>query len=514
MSILSVVLLLALGAIVGAAVGLLVARLRTEGGGVRSANELAVLKEQLAERDRRLAEALDQAKTFVAETRVLQQQLSDERSAHAAATQAVEEIPRLRDTLAQRDAQVAELNQKLASLQEQCGRLETTLQKERTAVEEKLALVGEAQTALSDAFKALSADALKSNNQSFLDLAKTTLEKFQEAAKGDLEKRHQAIEQLVKPVAESLGKFDAQVQELEKTRVGAYKALLTQVDSLGSAQAQLQKEAANLVKALRAPSVRGRWGEMHLRRVVEMAGMVNYCDFSEQQSVDTEEGRQRPDMIINLPGGKSIVVDAKTPLAAYLDSLDVEDETLRREKLQDHARQVRDQIKKLSLKSYWDQFTPAPEFVVLFLPGESYFSAALQQDPSLIEQGVNERVILATPTTLISLLKAVAYGWRQENLAANAKQIADLGKELYKRILDLGGHMVDVGRKLGGAVESYNKVVGTLETRVLVSARRFRDLDTTGTEGEIESPAQIDTTPREIRSVELLPGIGKQSGET
>src|SRR6202453_512916 len=399
--------------------------------------------------------------------------------------------------LAAEKARLARLQQDSTELLIGKARAESALQAERKTSTEKVELVTRASEELRNAFKAMAADALKSNNLSFLVLARENLERFQTEARGDLENRQKAVVDLVTPVRDSLNKVDAQIQQLEVERGKAYSALHTQVQSLITTQKELQSETGNLVRALRTPNVRGRWGEIQLRRVVEIAGMLSYCDFTEQQSVTTETGRLRPDLVVKLPGGKNVVVDAKTPLQAFLDAFETTDEETRRACLANHARQVRSHMRTLSDKRYWEQFDPTPEFVVMFLPGETFFSAALEQDPGLIEQGVLQRVIPASPTTLIALLKAINYGWHQEKRGGNVTKISDLGKELHDRLRLLAGHITSVGTGLDRAVESYKKAVGSLESRGLVSARKFAELGASVAD-DIPELEPIETTARAL----------------
>jgi len=350
-----------------------------------------------------------------------------------------------------------------------------------------------AQVELATMFKALSAEALKSSNEEFLQLATTQLEGFQREARTDLEQRRQAVEQLVKPLKESLEKVDGQVQALEASRRQAYGALSKQVELLAESQERLRTETAGLVKALRSPSARGRWGEMQLRRALEMAGMLAHCDFVEQPTVAGEDGLLRPDVVVKLAGGKHIVIDAKVPLEALLDAFEADDDEAREVRLRDFVRHVRDHMGRLSLKAYWRQFTPSPEFVVMFLPSESFYRYAVEQDGSLLELGPSQRVILASPTTLIALLFAAAAGWREETLAESARQVSELGRELYERLSTMGGHVSKLGNRLEKAVEAYNETVGSLETRVFPSARRFPELGV---------PAKDELTP--VPAIERL----------
>lgn len=391
------------------------------------------------------------------------------------------------------DAALAEHNR----IRDHNSQLNAELAAERRAAQAREESFKQAADELSGRFAELSQKALSVNNQSFLELANATLQKVQETAKGDLEQRQQAIDQLVKPLKESLEKVDGKIGEMEKTRAGAYAELREQVKALATSQTQLQAETGNLVKALRTPHIRGRWGEIQLRRVVELAGMLQYCDFTEQETVAGEEGRIRPDVIVRLPGNRTIVIDAKVPFDAFYESISATDDGVRLERAKDHARLVRGHIGALSKKSYWETVQPTPEFVLLFLPGENFYSLALEQDPKLIEDGINQKVIIATPTTLIALLKAISYGWQQEQMAANAQEVSKLGKDLYDRLRKFTEYFGDIGKGLDRALESYNKGVGSLEARVLVTARKFKERGAIAGE-EIEVLEPIDKSARAL----------------
>jgi DNA recombination protein RmuC len=406
----------------------------------------------------------------------------------------------LAERLRARDEESARTTQDLATARAELTRLSTLntqltseLAAERAASEEKLKTLTEAHSRLTAEFKALSSDALKSNNTAFLELAKTSLAQFQQKAEGDLAARQQAIDLLVKPLKESLEKVDTKISELEQTRARAYGQLGQQLEALGSAQLRLQSEASKLSTALRSTSYAGSWGELQLRRVVELADMLPYADFAEQES----SGPLRADLVVRLPGGQRIVIDAKTPVQSYRDALDAPDEPTRSARLIDHAQKIRGHIDALGAKNYWEQFQPAPEFVVLFIPGDHFLTAALQTDSSLLERAIARKVLLATPITLIALLKAAAYGWRQEAVSKNADEVSRLGRDLYDRAATFADHLEKIGRGLEAAVKGYNAAVGSFETSLLPGARKFAELGAKGAK-DLTAPATTETGVREL----------------
>ena len=346
----------------------------------------------------------------------------------------------------------------------------------------------------------MSAEALRANNQSFLQLAKTSLSEFQKQAAVDLDHRQRSIDSLVKPLHETLGQVDAKLQQVEKERAGSDARLNEQLQTLATT-------TANLERALQTPHVRGGWGEVQLRRVVELAGMLDHCDFAEKTTTQTADGRLVPDMVVNLPGGRHIIIDAKVPYVAYRQAVEASEDDERAARLREHAGHVKAHMVELGSRGYWAQFQPAPEFVFMFLPGEGYFSAALQHDPGLIEFGVAKRVIPASPLTLIALLRAVAYGWQQERIARNAEQVSALGRELYERIWRLAGHLDDLAKGLTRTVEAYNRTVGTIESRVLVTARRFKELGVSAAE-PIPEVTTVERTPRPLQAPEMADLFG------
>ena len=389
------------------------------------------------------------------------------------------------------------LQRHISQLRNEKTQLTTTLDLERRNHIEKLETLEKAREQLADTFSALSSQALKHNSEEFLKLAQENLKRFQTHASGELEKKEKAIEHLIGPIREALEKTERQIQGMEKERKEAYGALHKHLETMAETQANLQTETRSLVQALRRPEVRGQWGELTLKRLAELAGMVEHCDFYEQQSVQTSEGRQRPDMIVRLPGGREIVVDVKTPLDAYLNAVEAEDDTKRQQALVRHARNVRQRVSELASKAYWSQFKDAPDFVVLFIPGEQFLSAALDHDRKLLEDALGQHVILATPTSLVALLRAVAYGWRQEQLTRNAEQIKSVGEELYKRLLTFSSHLDKLGRSLDNSLKHYNSAVGSFDTRILPGAQKFTEMGISANR-EVETPEQIETGIRTL----------------
>jgi len=477
-------LALAIGALFGGIVSWLVFRndARHAHTEARAENEgeRAQLNERLMARDQQIATLKAATEAQIKEIARLGDELRSESERRATAEERSGRVAELQAELEAQGLLVAQLQESNSRFNAEKADLEARAAVATKATEEKLELLRQTQEEMKVAFQAVAAEALQSNNQAFLDLAQTTMT----------------------PVRESLDKFDEQIREVEKSREGAYAGLTKQVEALLGEQSRLRAETGNLVKALRAPQVRGRWGEIQLRRVVEMAGMVNYCDFVEQEQVEGEDQLFRPDMMIKLPNDRQIVVDSKVSLSAYLEALDSPDDDVRGQKLKEHANQVRAHLSRLGSKRYWSRLPQTPEFVVAFLPAETFFSAALEQDPSLIEFGVDQKVILATPTTLIALLKSVAYGWQQKTLAESAEAVSRLGKELFERLCTFGGHFSRVGENLGRAVRCYNEAAGSLEARVMVSARKFEELGGPSS-ADLRPVDLVEATPRSIQPEEL-----------
>jgi DNA recombination protein RmuC len=407
-------------------------------------------------------------------------------------------LQRLDDLAAQHEQASARLRRAEA----EAASAAAALQAERDAAAGREQLLARRDAELAQAFRALSAEALAANNEQFVALAEGRIKEAAAALAGDAAVRDKAIGALLDPMAAALQRVEGQLRDVERERQSAYLGLRQQVDAMRASSEQLQYETKSLVNALRAPQVRGRWGELQLERVVQLAGMVEHCDFSTQVTASGDDGAVRPDMVVHLAGGKSVVVDAKVPFAAYLEAVESRDPDAHAERLAAHARQLRAHVDALSAKAYWAAFEPAPEFVVLFVPGDPFLEAALQADPALLEHAFARNVVVATPTTLIALLRTVAYGWRQEALARNAAAVHQLGKELHARLATMGTHVAKLGRSLDGAVDSYNKTVSSLEARVLVTARRLTELKVA--DDELAAPAQVDRIPRRVSAPELV----------
>ena len=417
-------------------------------------------------------------------------------------------VPVLERDLATSRALLDDREAKLAAAQAKLAETLARLSESEKSAAEKLELMARAETSLKDAFQALSMDALEKSRAAFLDQAQATFGQFRESALKDFAAKETTFAQLVAPIRESLSKFESHVHEIERKRGEAYVGLSEQFASFKEGQTLLRGETERLVTALRAPSVRGRWGEFQLRRVVEMAGMVQHCDFVEQKGIQGEDGRLRPDLIVHLPGGKTVVVDAKVPLSAYLDAKDARDDDERREFIQQHAKQLRKHVGDLKDKSYSDQLSSSPDFVVMYVPIESAFADAVQADPKLLDEAVEGNVIPAGPMTLLSLLKGAAYGWRQERIAESAEQISELGKELYNRISVMASHLSQVGEALGRATLAYNKAIGSMESRVLVQARRFKELGA-AVGDDIPEIETVSHAPRQL----AIPGLESEEDQ-
>jgi DNA recombination protein RmuC len=385
-------------------------------------------------------------------------------------------------------------------LREENIRLSTRMEDERVSMQEKLVILENARQQLETSFRSLAGDALRSNSSEFLQLAEARFSTLRAQASGELEKREKAVENLVQPIREVLKNTDRQIHQMEKERRQAFGSLNRHLELMALAQDQLQHETRKLVKALRRPEVRGQWGELTLKRLAELAGMVEHCDFYQQESMDGPEGRQRPDMIVRMPGGREIIVDAKAPMDAYLEAVEAADDRQRNQQLQRHARNLRERIRELANKSYWQNLSNTPEFVVLFVPGDQLLSAALEYDPALLEDALADRVILSTPSSLVALLRAVAYGWRQEALSKNAETILEVGQDLYERLCTFAEHLDKTGTSLARSVDSYNRAVGSFDSRVLPAVKKFTEMGIQGKK-DVAEPEPVEVLPRPVQNV-------------
>jgi len=391
---------------------------------------------------------------------------------------------------------------KQTKLEQENISLRTTIDIERNANKEKLLALEQARIQMEHTFRSLSSQALKNNNEEFLKLANENLKQFQNNAKNDLTEKEKAIETLIKPIKDALVKSEQQIHAIEKDRKHAYGALQQHLETMTLNQSALQNETRNLVQALRRPEVRGQWGEMTLKRLAELAGMVEHCDFVTQESMKTEDGLQRPDMIIRMPDGREIVVDVKTPLDAYLTAVEASTDEEREIALQRHCKNVKQRVNELASKAYWNQLKNTPDFVVLFIPGDQFLSTALDYDSGLLEDALSKQIILATPTSFVALLRAVAYGWRQEQLTANADKIRDIGEELYLRLAVFSEHLAKLGKSIDSSAKHFNNAVGSFDTRILPSARKFKELGI-NEKKSINQPEQVETATRSLETTEI-----------
>jgi DNA recombination protein RmuC len=390
-------------------------------------------------------------------------------------------------------------NRQINRLRNKYSRLMVTLSFERKAAAQKEAAFQQATRNLKETFNSLAGNVLKENSAQFLHLAQENLKQFQVKAEGDLAQREKAVETLVKPIREALDKTESQIRMMEKERKEAHGSLTKHLETMADSHRLLQSETRHLVQALRRPEVRGQWGEMTLKRLAELAGMVEHCDFREQKSVQTDSGTQRPDMVIRMPDKREIVVDSKTPLDAYLAAVEASDDETRKQHLKRHAQNVRERVRELASKAYWEQFPRSPDFIVLFIPGDQFLSSALDMDRKLLEDALSDNVILATPTSLVALLRAIAYGWRQDALAENAEVIRVVGTEMFLRLTTFAEHLAKLGRSLDNSVETFNKAVGSFDSRVLPSARKFTELGIT-TRKKPPDLQQIERATRTVAS--------------